>query len=67
LYLSSRCKQHAAHNRVKYSPRKSGEASGEMCLCGAPLVQSKGSGRTKQYCSNACRQRAYRERQREIM
>jgi hypothetical protein len=64
--LSSRRKQHTAHNRVKYSHQRSGETSGEMCFCGAPLVQSKGSGRTKQYCSNACRQRAYRERRTDM-
>src|SRR5262249_33891827 len=45
--LSSRRKQHTARNRVKYSPQKSGEVSREMCVCGAPLVQSTGSGRTK--------------------
>jgi hypothetical protein len=40
--------------------------SRETCICGMFLVQSGGSGRAKQYCSNACRQRAYRERQTEI-
>jgi hypothetical protein len=63
---ANRRKQHTARNRVKYSHQRSGEVSGETCVCGTPLVQSKGSGRTKQYCSNACRQRAYRERQAEI-
>jgi hypothetical protein len=64
--LSSPRKQHTAHNRVKYSHQKSGEASRETCVCGTPLVRLEGSGRTKQYCSNACRQRAYRKRQTEI-
>ena len=62
LRLSSRRKQHAARNRVKYSLHKSDEVSRETCICGRLLVQSGGSGRTKQYCSNACRQRAYRKR-----
>jgi hypothetical protein len=65
--LSSRRKQHTARNRVKYSPQKTGEMSRETCICGMLLVQSGGSGRTKQYCSNACRQRAYRERQTELI
>jgi hypothetical protein len=65
-HLSSRRKQHVARNRVKYSPQKSSEVSRETCICGMFLVQSGGSGRAKQYCSNACRQRAYRERQTEI-
>lgn len=60
--LSSRRKQHTARNRVKDSHHQSGEVSGEPCFCGTALIQSMG-GRTKQYCSNACRQRAYRERQ----
>lgn len=59
--LSSRRKQHTAHNRVKYSHQRSGD--GETCICGAPLVRLEGSGRTKQFCSNACRQCAYRQRQ----
>jgi hypothetical protein len=64
--LSSLRKQHIARNRVKYSHQKSGDASRATCVCGAPLVRLEGSGRTKQYCSNACRQRAYRKRQTEI-
>ncbi len=59
--LSSRCKQHTAHNRVKYSHQRLD--NGETCVCGTPLVRLEGSGRTKQFCSNACRQRAYRQRQ----
>lgn len=31
------------------------------CICGQPLLQST-TGRTRNYCSDACRQRAYRER-----
>jgi hypothetical protein len=63
--LSSLRKQHTARNRVKYSPRRSGEASGETCFCGTPLVQEP-TGRTKQYCSDRCRVRAYRERQAKV-
>jgi hypothetical protein len=62
--LSSSRKQHTAHNRVKYSHPRSG--NGETCVCGTPLVRLEGSGRTKQYCSNACRQRAYRQRQKQV-
>lgn len=60
--LSSRRKQHTARNRVKYSHQRSGEVSAEVCLCGTPLVRFKGH-RPKQYCSDRCRQHAYRKRQ----
>ncbi|WP_220210727.1 hypothetical protein [Reticulibacter mediterranei] len=62
--LSSRRKQHTARNRGKYSRHKSGEMSSETCVCGTPLTQLIG-GRARRYYSNACRQRAYRERQYE--
>jgi hypothetical protein len=58
--FSSRRKQRIAHNRTKYSSQRSGER--ETCICGSPLVQSRGSRRAREYCSNACRQRAYRKR-----
>ena len=59
---SSRRKRHTARNQVKYSHQKSSEMSGEVCSCGTPLARFKGH-RTKQYCSDRCRQRAYRKRQ----
>ncbi len=59
---SSRRKRHTARNRVKYSHQKSSEMSGEVCPCGTSLTRSEGH-RTKQYCSDRCRMRAYRERQ----
>ena len=59
---SSRRKKHTARNRVKYAHQRSGEANGEVCPCGTPLVRLRGQ-RTKQYCSDRCRQRAYRQRQ----
>jgi hypothetical protein len=62
--LSSRLKQHTAHNRVKYSHQRSGNE--ETCVCGKPLVRLEGSGRTKEFCSNACRQYAYRQRQKHF-
>jgi hypothetical protein len=61
----SRRKQHTAHNRVKYSYQRSVEERRETCFCGTPLVQET-KGRTKHYCSDRCRMRAYRERQTEI-
>jgi hypothetical protein len=60
--LSSRRKQHTARNRVKYSHQKLSEMSIEVCPCGTPLTRFKGH-RSKQYCSDRCRQRAYRKRQ----
>ncbi len=60
--LSSQRKSHIARNRIKYSPQKLSGVSGEVCPCGTPLTQFKGH-RIKQYCSDRCRQRAYRKRQ----
>ena len=59
---STRCKLHTARNRVKYAHQRSGEVSAEVCLCGTPLVRFK-AHRPKQYCSDRCRQHAYRKRQ----
>jgi hypothetical protein len=56
--------------KLKIAPSRSGsrdashKKGGEqalVCSCGAPLVQFKG-GRYKQYCSNRCRQQAFRKR-----
>ena len=54
-----RRKQDTVRKRVKYSPHRSSEGSGETCFCGTPLVQET-TGRTKQYCSDRCRQHAQR-------
>lgn len=59
---STRHKRHTARNRVKYSHPKLAERGADVCLCGTPLVQSLG-GRTREYCSDRCRQRAHRKRQ----
>jgi hypothetical protein len=34
---TQRRKRHTARNRVKYSHQRSGEVSGEACVCGTPL------------------------------
>jgi endogenous inhibitor of DNA gyrase (YacG/DUF329 family) len=78
-YCSDRCRMRAyrerqqhilrlsppvpAITRENFSHQKSPEMSAEKCPCGMPLVHLKGH-RTKGYCSDRCRQRAYRERQR---
>lgn len=41
------------------------ELIGQSCLCGTPLMQSKGGGRTRHYCSDRCRVRAYRKREKQ--
>jgi hypothetical protein len=64
-HLSSRRKKHTIRNRVKYSHQRSGDVSREVCHCGTPLVRFKGH-RTREYCSDRCRQRAYRQRQAEM-
>lgn len=50
-------------SKQHFSPQTKAEASGDHCLCGTPIVQSKGSGRTKHYCSDRCRVRAHRKRE----
>ncbi|GHH28226.1 RNA polymerase subunit sigma-70 [Streptomyces lanatus] len=39
-------------------------ASSSCQVCGRPIESGDGAGRTASYCSQACRQRAYRERRR---
>jgi len=39
--------------------------SGETCLCGTLIVQSQRCGRTRHYCSDRCRVRAYRKREKQ--
>ena len=58
---ANRCKHHTKQKRVKHSHQGSGEVKAEVCLCGTPLICIKGH-RTKQYCSDRCRQQAYRQR-----
>ncbi|MER5517713.1 hypothetical protein [Streptomyces sp. NPDC002763] len=38
--------------------------TGSCGVCGRPIESGGGPGRTASYCSQACRQRAYRERRR---
>jgi hypothetical protein len=57
----TRCKT----KQVNSSPQGAGGVKGETCLCGTLLVQSMG-GRMREYCSDRCRQRAYRQRQRLV-
>lgn len=59
---SRRHNRHPRCKRVNASHQRSGEVRAEVCLCGAALVRFKGH-RSKQYCSDRCRQRAYRKRQ----
>jgi muconolactone delta-isomerase len=35
------------------------------CFCSLPIAYGENGGRPRQYCSNACRQRAYRDRARQ--
>ncbi|GCE03512.1 hypothetical protein [Dictyobacter aurantiacus] len=42
--------------------KKTPPQQADRCFCGAPLVRFKGH-RPKEYCSDRCRQRAYRQRQ----
>jgi hypothetical protein len=43
-----------------------GRAGAECGRCGAALGERDGAGRPRRYCSDACRQAAYRERRDEL-
>jgi hypothetical protein len=63
--LSSRRKRQTARNRVKSCHQESSQVSADVCPCGAPLLRVKGH-RSREYCSDRCRQRAHRKRQRPL-
>jgi hypothetical protein len=46
---------------VKGEPLASGEVSRVVCPCGTPFLLLRGH-RLREYCSDRCRQRAYRQR-----
>ena len=54
----SKSEQHVSH-------QTKGEAGIEACICGTSIMQSKGGGRTRHYCSDRCRVRAYRKREKK--
>jgi endogenous inhibitor of DNA gyrase (YacG/DUF329 family) len=58
---STRRKRQPACHRMNTSSPGSRELSQNTCLCGTPLMRCKGH-RSQQYCSDRCRQRAYRQR-----
>jgi hypothetical protein len=54
----------ATLHEVKACLQRSSEAAIEACLCcGATIMPSIGGHRTKRYCSDRCRVRAFRQRQ----
>jgi hypothetical protein len=63
---NTRHNRHPRCKRVSASHQRSGEVKAEVCLCGTPLVRRPGH-RTKKYCSDRCRMRAYRKRQRQVV
>lgn len=69
--LAQRLKQGAhreqAHKRIHRSHQPFVRVDADTCPCGTPLLRLPGH-RTREYCSDRCRQRAYRERQaQEVM
>jgi len=58
-------KGHSMPKRVNSCHQRSAQMKADVCLCGTPLVRFKGH-QSKEYCSNRCRQRAYRKRQQHI-
>ena len=64
--LPQRLKQEAhreqAHKRLHRSHQPFVRVDADTCPCGTPLLRLPGH-RTREYCSDRCRQRAYRERQ----
>ena len=59
--LKQRAWREQAHQRVSRSPQPGIRVSVDTCPCGTPLVRCKGH-RSREYCSDRCRQRAYRTR-----
>jgi endogenous inhibitor of DNA gyrase (YacG/DUF329 family) len=66
LLLPQRLKQEAhreqARKRIHRSHQPFVRVDADTCPCGTPLLRLPGH-RTREYCSDRCRQRAYRERQ----
>ena len=61
-YCSERCVNDAyiARRRERAQQRRD---NAKICLvCGAPLEQAEGSVKIRLYCSNACKQKAYRQK-----
>lgn len=54
-------KARLARNRMRDPHHGLGEVRTNVCPCGAPLLRIKGH-RRRQYCSDRCRQRAFRKR-----
>lgn len=62
-YCSRRCANDAAIEARKVA-RVTRRAAGAVCSCGA-VIEAGPTGRIPRHCSAACRQRAYRQRQRQ--
>ena len=77
-YCSDRCRARAYHQRqakllttplapvsqrVNVSPTRSSEVSRDTCLCCGTAIEQSGGRRTRQYCSDRCRVRAFHQRQ----
>jgi hypothetical protein len=62
--LGSATKRKTGANHENHSSQGSDLVSRETCICGTPLLQPSG-GQSRHYCSHRCRQRAYRERQKQ--
>ncbi len=60
---SAGCKDHSMPKQVGSCHQRSSEMNADVCWCGTPLVRFK-EHQSKKYCSDRCRQHAYRERQR---
>jgi endogenous inhibitor of DNA gyrase (YacG/DUF329 family) len=57
-------KGHNLSKQVGSSHQRAPQMKADVCLCGTPLVRFK-DHQSKKYCSDRCRQHAYRERQRQ--
>ena len=62
---STGCKDHSMPKQVGSCHQRSSEMNADVCWCGTPLMRFK-EHQSKKYCSDRCRQHAYRERQRHI-
>lgn len=59
--LKQPARREQRHQRVPRSPRPFVRVSADACPCGTSLVRCKGH-RAREYCSDRCRQQAYRAR-----
>ncbi len=64
-YCSQRCANDAAIAKRKEIVNEKRKAASKCAVCGQPIQQDDFS-KIRRYCSNACKQKAYRERKKNV-